>query len=224
MISLFCNEKKMALRASNGTFAGTNLYVIGDNNTVTGPHARVHGNNNTVTGPHCVVVGDNNEIVGPHCVATGNNNTLHGPQCKATGRNNTIIAEQDTAVFSDFIVGHNVSMSVGGGGMTIIRGHEQSKKKSKKKKEKFVEGPVPADAEHDRPAKEGEATCIICLEHTPCCIAAPCNHLSFCVSCARSICFTDATDPCGVGAPKKLGTVSCPQCRADVASIKRVFY
>jgi hypothetical protein len=180
--------------------------------------------NQTLTGVGLDAIGDNNTLTGPGCSATGDNNTLISLNCRARGQNNTVRLGGGSSSSSS-----SWSMSIGGGrvGMTRVIGNVgdagtvvmAKKKKRKEPEESFIEGPPPEDAQHDKVAEEGAPTCVICMENVPCCIAAPCNHLSFCVRCARFLCFADAES-----APKKAGTLQCPQCRMSVESMKRVFH
>ena len=61
-------------------------------------------------------------------------------------------------------------------------------------------------------------TCIICYENRPICMAFPCNHLSYCVACARTLSLTTE------GLPKRYGQVPCPKCRALVISFERCVF
>lgn len=226
------------MRASNKKFTSPNLHIIGDNNTITGPNCTVTGDNNKLTGPNCTAHGDNNKLTGPNCTAHGDNNTLVGPNCKAHGRNNKVTGPS----FEGSVIGNVgddgpvvVNMSAGGGMRIFKNGVEQEpfmvskdSKKAKSKKRtaveaepeiKFIEGPSKADLANDKESGDGEATCIICLTNVPCCIATPCNHMSYCVSCARMLCFTNVEDE----SPKQVGQQACPKCKKQVEKITRVF-
>jgi len=60
----------------------------------------------------------------------------------------------------------------------------------------------------DEPANKNSAVCIICYINKPC-IAAPCNHLNCCASCAVKI--------------KKSKNPSCPTCRGPWTNLKQIF-
>lgn len=222
------------MRASNKKFTSPNLHIIGDNNTITGPNCTVTGDNNKLTGPNCTAHGNNNKLTGPNCTAHGDNNTLVGPNCKAHGRNNKVTGPSFAGGIGN--VGDDgpvvVNMSAGGGMRIFKNGVEQEpfmvSKKAKSKKRtaveaepeiKFIEGPSKADLANDKESGDGEATCIICLTNVPCCIATPCNHMSYCVSCARMLCFTNVEDE----SPKQVGQQACPKCKKQVEKITRVF-
>ena len=231
----------LTIHGDNNTITGPNCTVTGDNNKLTGPNCTAYGNNNKLTGPNCTAHGDNNKLVGPNCKAHGKNNKVTGPNF---GGNNYGVSQINVNDgFTSFSVGDDegavvVNMSAGGGMRIFKNGVEQepfmkSKKDKKKKKRagakrrredeepeiKFIEGPSKAELEHDKEAADGAPTCIICLTNVPCCIATPCNHLSYCVSCARSLCFASVDDE----TPKQVGQQACPKCKKQVDKITRVF-
>ena len=84
----------------------------------------------------------------------------------------------------------------------------------------FVEGPLPTDVLHDKSIPDGsdQKACIVCLERVPCCVALPCMHLSYCIACARRMCFGQT----GVELYER-GKVKCAECRVAVDAIKRTF-
>ena len=215
---------------------------------INGPNCKVFGNNNILNGPNCYAQGNNNTMNGPNCTAKGNNNKLAGPGCSAVGTNNKVNVDGDNYGIAQSVINNTfsddggagcaISISMGPGGMRIFRdGVEQepfvvAKKDKKKKKERksnrrekepdepvFIEGPTAADLAADKEAKDNETQCIICLTNSPCCIANPCNHLSFCVACARALCFASMEDE----RPKQVGELACPKCKEVVEKIKRVF-
>lgn len=231
------NGTALTVHGDNNTINGPNCTVYGDNNKVNGPHCYVHGDNNVIKGSYCNARGDNNKLIGTGCCATGMNNKIkkgdefvsHNPMV-----NDDYLARAEN--LSDHSDGGVVVDMSSDGGMRIWKnGIEQQPfmvaKKDKKKKEKkekkrpepkepvFIEGPTAADLAADKEAKDNEAQCIICLTNTPCCIANPCNHLSFCVACARTLCFASVKDE----RPKQVGELACPKCKAVVEKIKRVF-
>jgi hypothetical protein len=67
--------------------------------------------------------------------------------------------------------------------------------------------PISSSSSED--SKELEQACIICTENKANCIAWPCAHLQFCVSCVRRIAQTS--------------TPTCPTCKEPVQAFKRVF-
>lgn len=240
---------RKTMRANKKKFSGPNLTIHGNDNTITGPNCTMIGNNNKISGPNCTVYGNNNNLSGPNCTAHGDNNTLSGPNCKAYGNNNKTLGGGEDGFttfsiggmrFNNFggtigAVGSGtvVNMSANGGMRVFKDGVEQEPFMTSKKKKKsakrgreddepeinFIEGPSKAELVHDKEAAENAPTCIICLTNVPCCIAAPCNHLSYCVSCARALCFSNVEDEM----PKQVGQQACPKCKKQVDKITRVF-
>ena len=82
----------------------------------------------------------------------------------------------------------------------------------------LVQCPSVEDKQHDHLAGNGGGVCIICQENAPLCAAVPCMHMSYCVSCARSLCCTNTN-----GEQKRRGDVACAKCRVPVQAISRVF-
>jgi Paired amphipathic helix repeat len=62
--------------------------------------------------------------------------------------------------------------------------------------------------------------CVICLENAPICAAIPCMHMSYCVHCARKLCFGGSDETPSI--VRYHGELTCPVCRQDVHAIKRV--
>jgi hypothetical protein len=60
----------------------------------------------------------------------------------------------------------------------------------------------------DDVAEEGDLTCVVCLTNRPC-IAASCNHLATCASCAKRI--------------SSSATPRCPKCRGDWTELRRIY-
>ena len=67
--------------------------------------------------------------------------------------------------------------------------------------------------EEEEDAGESSTTsvraCVVCMEGIPNRLVRPCNHLSLCGGCARSI--------------QRQQPSRCPVCRGDIASVERVF-
>ena len=80
-----------------------------------------------------------------------------------------------------------------------------------------VQCPTLQETSHDRVAPVVGHECAICLENSSICIALPCRHLVYCVSCARSVCVNVQ------GEPMNCGDVTCAECGVPVQSISRVF-
>ena len=80
-----------------------------------------------------------------------------------------------------------------------------------------VKCPGQEELTHDSLAAPDASTCIICLENAPICMAYPCNHLSYCVTCARALSLE-------AGRPKRYGNVPCPKCRTLVKSFERCVF
>jgi hypothetical protein len=217
------------------TVTGSNASVHGHHNTVTGSNANVIGNDNIVTGSNARVKGDNNRVTGSNATANGSGNIITEPskdknRAWSSGAiiqgHNHGIATMHTAngmvmnffndddcvvvnqgIIKDDLVVDNGSMINTGMFM------DNRKKKKNKTEDKFVEGPTPAELEHDKETEEG--ACVVCLTNRAICITHPCRHACACVGCARLLVF-------GKDTLKKRGEVKCPLCREDVKSILRI--
>ena len=243
------NGPNVSIAGNYNTINGDNCTVQGNYNKINSRNCKVFGNYNKLYGADCHVQGNYNTIYGSGSTASGMYNTIVGKDGRGTADNYGIAQMHNFGsvvnTFSDdgFIssVGNGssggaISISMGPGGMRIFKdGVEQEpfmkpkkekKKKHKRKEEaqqkaelKFIEGPTAADLAADKEAKDNEAQCIICLTNVPCCIAYPCNHLSFCVSCARTLCFANVDDE----KPRQVGELACPKCKGTVEKMARVF-
>ena len=80
--------------------------------------------------------------------------------------------------------------------------------------------PSRADECHDCLAPVVGHECAICGENAAICIALPCQHMIYCVHCARSECCKNNT---GEQPPKTRGQVACAECGQEVHAISRVF-
>ena len=215
-------------RGNKNTITGSNVIVYGDDNYITGSNVQVWGNCNRIIGSGGrVMSGNDNVIVGANAIIQGNgtgntielfnelmNNSVRvGNLTSFTSSNGDVHVSWDGPVH----IGNGSAASLG---PVVV--YASDEKKKKKKSKKYVEGPLPTDVEHDKvsaAAEEDNAkTCIICLERAPCCVAYPCMHASYCVACARTLCFGES----GTELYKR-GKVKCAQCREKVNSIKRIF-
>lgn len=88
---------------------------------------------------------------------------------------------------------------------------------SSQKKHKAVMAPDHTEVQHDALAKDGEPTCIVCLENRRNCVILPCAHMHYCVDCSRRL----VHGPTGMEL-KMRGEVTCPECRVEVKKIQRV--
>jgi hypothetical protein len=109
------------MRATNKSFVGPNIAIIGDNNTLTGPNCSVTGDNNTLIGPNCCAKGDNNTLMGPNCLAHGDHNKVRGPNARAVGDHNKVSGQNASAVGDHNKVEDGGDDGDGAGNM-IIRG------------------------------------------------------------------------------------------------------
>jgi hypothetical protein len=216
------------VRGNRNNVTGSGANVEGDDNNVTGSGAHVKGNNNRIKGFNASVIGDNNTGMGDNAVISGNNN-------KWVGRNVTIKPGGVGNVVTELNGNEDNGVSVmnfGGMTMTFSNGGmfmdnsktKKGKKKTKKDKRqreeeeepKFVQGPPPSDLEHDKPANN-DNECLVCLERAKACICWPCRHVCLCVQCARTLCFGEDD------APKKVGQVTCPECRKACEYVLRTY-
>lgn len=220
---------------------GSNATVRGNRNTVTGSNADVYGDDNIVTGSNASVWGNRNRITGSNAtIMSGNDNVIVGTNSdiKGNGTGNRIEeGNSDNHVDFQGIVGNNRVVIMGSNNHGVaqvnmanrgvsfnpryanrmIIGSNAEKKTTKKTK--YIEGPVPGEAVHDKDAEEGkDNACSICMERVACCVAGPCMHACYCVTCARRLCFGES----GTDLLER-GTVKCVKCREPVHSIKRIF-
>lgn len=68
--------------------------------------------------------------------------------------------------------------------------------------------PSQDDEKHDVELKEGDSddlACVACMARRKTCMAEPCNHVSYCIACAR------------------IAKLECPICKTQIKSIKRIF-
>jgi len=188
------------IRASNSSFARSNLDIEGNNNTIKGSNCRVYGNNATVAG-------NNNKIFGTNGTANGNNNKIFRTNASAHGVNNEVTPfgeSSGTQVYKynlnrqDVIGGRhiecdNVTINFAPGGI--------NKAKRKKKKSK-----LPDPIENEPEAEKGEKECCVCLDRSVKTCLKPCNHVVLCVTCSLQI---------GLG--------ECPTCKEKIKKIERIY-
>ncbi len=219
------------ITGNGNVVTGSNAWVKGNNNTVTGSNAWTKGNNNTVTGTGATVYGNDNKVTGINVTVHGNNNNVKGRGIHVTGVGNVTEnhdADQGGVIVNNFgmqnVIGaidaNNVINIVDDSSSSSSSNEQQPKKKSRKRdrEQEFVQGPVPDELKHDEKEPDESKTCVVCLENKRICIAVPCHHLSYCVKCAREMCFGAAGDQI-----KETGEVKCAICREAVDSIKRTF-
>jgi len=159
----------------------------------------VHGNGNTLSGSRIRVLGNNNIINGSKAVVAGNDNIINGSAVVILAGNNNIV---NGSVISD--KGYN----------TVVNNiHENNIQKKKK----YIKGPTPDDIKEDCEAK-GENACVICLSSKARCLISPCKHCCLCIKCGVEL----ASGP-GHIQLKEVEDVSCPLCRTEIKSIKKIF-
>lgn len=206
-----------AIEAHGSSFSGMNLTIKGDNNTVSGMNAIVYGDNNTVSRMCARVYGNNNTVSGMWSKAYGYNNVVSGMNSQSFGPR----AEPDEQPNRERRGGITIAGGVISGGLFQDNTKKEKKKKKKRKEPEpiYVEGPTVAELEHDKIVadEDNEKTCVICLTNKSLCAAVPCMHMSYCVKCARFLCFGEEDTL------KQVGTVKCAECRAQVNAIKRIF-
>lgn len=165
--------------------------IQGDLNTVTGSALRVKGCNNRVNAANSVILGNSNLVF-------GNGNRVEGENCIVVGARN-IVAGQGCRVVGDFCTVVGEEQSVRGSSCTL-NGKQVLKMES------------PKAGEEDVLAKEGERSCVVCIQNVPVCVIAPCRHLCLCIGCAMEM-YADS-GPKGV----------CPTCRQGVESVFRIYH
>lgn len=227
------------MRANNQTFSGNdkNLLIIGDGNTVTGMNCAVHGNRNVLVGMRITVTGNYNTLAGVECTAIGDYNKLPGVRCQAIGDHNlfsgidgisrgnyntgSTTASVRSANGHALNISKNVPIDQHGNFMipNLTAGITTHVASRMLPEPQYVKGPPLSDVTHDyKPDNGNNKTCVICLENAPICIAMPCFHLSYCVKCARRLCFgQNGTDT------KERGTVKCACCNLPVDEFKRIY-
>lgn len=172
--------------------------------------ALVNSNNSTiyldesrVVGRRSSVVGDSNKVEGYKNRVFGLNNIVVGMYCVVVGDDNT--------VNGDYMVVRGDRNIIRGNHCTVIGEYNELEGKDHTVSGGYnrVNGiyvreiQFPSDTS-DKVAEEGEATCIVCVENKAVCVFLPCGHFKFCMGCS-----------------KKLTT--CPECRAEIISVHRVY-
>jgi hypothetical protein len=213
---------------SNQRISGSNLVVVGNNNLILGYDNEVYGNDNTIQGDRVKVWGDKNKIIGNFAkVFTGDYNSIDtnnqtGEFVYPSGRNNTFVVRPPP--IRPLAARPPPPAAAAPPPRRLVLTIKKEKKRARDDDDGevlFVEGPLPTDVLHDKPIPDGNAdqkACIVCLERVPCCVALPCMHLSYCIACARRLCFGQT----GVELYER-GKVKCAECRVAVDAIKRTF-
>lgn len=68
--------------------------------------------------------------------------------------------------------------------------------------------PSQDDEKHDVELKDSDSddlACVACMARRKTCMAEPCNHVSYCIKCAR------------------IAKMECPICKTQIKTIKRIF-
>jgi hypothetical protein len=211
---------------SNQRISGSNLVVVGNNNLILGYDNDVYGNNNTIQGDRVKVWGDKNKIRGSFAkVFSGSDNTIDcrsgTGQIISLGRNNTFVVHPPP--IRPLAARPPPPPVAAAPPRRLVLTIKKEKKRARDDDDGevlFVEGPLPTDVLHDKSIPDGsdQKACIVCLERVPCCVALPCMHLSYCIACARRLCFGQT----GVELYER-GKVKCAECRVAVDAIKRTF-
>lgn len=81
---------------------------------------------------------------------------------------------------------------------------------------KEIKVPSDSDIQQDKEipenAPENTKACVICMSNEPNCIIMKCMHKILCIKCSIEL-----------GKGKMKGQVKCPECRADITKILRVY-
>lgn len=214
---------------------GNNGRIIGNGNNVSGKDNFVDGNGNHVTG-----VGNQIQGVGNVAGVGGGGNVavavgLQGMVFNNNNDDNNIVVVNGGAISSSSSSDDDSSSSSSSNNhpsdeaAQIIDWQNQRDQlppvnrsppisRKRDRETQYVEGPTPEEILHDEPEPDETLTCVVCLERKRICIALPCLHRSYCVVCARNMCFGANGD--GI---KEQGDVKCAVCRETVESIKRTF-
>lgn len=227
-----------AIRANHQIFSGNGLSIEGDYNSVTGSNCIIKGNYNTLEGMSGTIVGDYNTLNSMNGNIRGNHNTLTGMNLTVVGDYNTLIDSMNGTANGNFNILEGMNTEAFGSyntveGMnsrqvtTLISSSRPYQRATTglhltprlPTQHNVVNGPSVADLSHDyQPNDHASPSCIICLENAPICIASPCYHLSYCVRCARCLCYgQQGTDR------KERGQLKCACCNCAVDEIKRVY-
>lgn len=174
--------------------------IMGNHNKIKGNNCEIMGNNNHVEGDNNKVTGNHNDVWGNHITITGNNCRSWGNDNKMTGKNNVVTGERSTAV--EF-----VDPPIGGWSVITFDDNLQIGEDDWSRKwrpndipplntnaivaveEKLVPTiPSQDDEKHDVELKEGDSddlACVACMARRKTCMAEPCNHVSYCITCSR---------------------------------------
>jgi hypothetical protein len=188
---------------SNSTHWITDTRLVGSNNDI-------RGSNNTITGDDNMITGSNNNIIGNGNTITGSNNTITGNQNKATGSNNELRGfgneHSEGSVVSMYDCMMNADSWISTTGNIPI-----ARKTGEKKSPKCIALPKGTDTAMTEDSKG--AACVICMERESICALLPCAHRILCVQCSRELANGKTKD-----------SVQCPECRAPVKKIVRIYH
>lgn len=204
------------------TVSGMNALVVGDGNRVSGMNATVYGNDNTVSGMNANVYGLRNRVSGLGCQSFPPSRrvpSLQEYQAKhrepeGEEKQGNYHFAQGATVINGPQIPPGSSISFGDGLMTIFsptgamspKGPAAVQKQPKPFSLLTLEGhPEAAPDECD----DDSRLCIVCLTNLKNVILQPCNHVVFCVECARA-----AED-----SPHQ-----CPTCRKEFTSASVVYW
>jgi hypothetical protein len=70
--------------------------------------------------------------------------------------------------------------------------------------------PSESDESRDSETNDSVSQCIVCYTNRKTCVFRPCNHMSTCIACTRTMC-------------KETSGRSCPVCRAKIESILTIY-
>lgn len=155
-----------------------------DKCTIYGSNNGIYGNDNIIKGEGNYVYGNNNMIKGDHYKIYGNNNILAGNSNEIRGGNNIVYGDINLVEGK-----HNILKGID---------NESSERESD----------LTLKVREDKEAENEKERCSVCLTNKKSVLYVPCNHITCCNLCSRTL------------ITKKL---ECPVCRAGIRQMINVY-
>lgn len=161
---------------------------------IVGRRSTIVGDCNRIDGYKNRCLGSRNEVIGLHGIVIGDNNLVTGDFMVVRGDRN-LVTGNNCSVIGDFniVEGKNCTATGFHNRLNDAYMHETQ---------------LPTDCE-DEKAEDGDATCIICTDNKALCMLLPCGHMKLCLTCVKEL--------------LKQESPLCPDCRAEIISVHRVY-
>lgn len=227
------NDSNRTIRANNSVICGDHNIIIGDRNNIVGNNNHIRGGNNHVTGDNNIIHGNRNIFNGSSNKIEGYSNHSSGSlndmrstitPVPPTSPPPPVISENSNGPVNRLqrtYENNRTQDFLGNGYSTPPSSSSRSRQNrpppivnpsrpTKKPRGKVPIYPDPSEIVNDEEATgENDRTCTVCMVNKPNCIALPCRHFNFCVTCCLEMC--------------RRGVRECPLCSADLVSLGRIF-